>query len=171
MPCGPPARRLMAMNNSAHAAAGGLYSFKSWYARRLAPVRRRLVAANVPPAAITITGIFFGGGAGAVLALLPPGPATGAAVAALLAARLACANLDGGVARDGGRSTSFGSVLNEVGDRAVGWPRWPAASRSRRLRWSRRRPWRPRSRRGWRWPARRPALAGSRAARSGRPNA
>jgi CDP-diacylglycerol--glycerol-3-phosphate 3-phosphatidyltransferase len=107
------------MDNSAHAAAGGLYSFKSWYARRLAPVRRRLVAANVPPAAVTVTGIFFGGAAGAVLALLRPGPASGAAVALLLAVRLACANLDGGVARDGGRTTPFGSVLNEAGDRAA----------------------------------------------------
>lgn len=107
------------MNNSAHAATGGLYSFKSWYARRLAPVRRRLVAWNVPPAAITVTGILFGAGAGAVLALLRPGPAAGAAVAMLLAARLACANLDGGVARDGDRATPFGAVLNELGDRAA----------------------------------------------------
>ncbi len=107
------------MNISAHAAAGGLYSFKSWYAGRLAPVRQGLVAANVPPAAITVAGIVFGGGAGAALALLRPGPAAGAAVAALLAARLACANLDGGVARDGDRATPFGSVLNEVGDRAA----------------------------------------------------
>ena len=37
----------------------------------------------------------------------------------LLAARLGCANLDGGVARDGDRATPFGSVLNEVGDRAA----------------------------------------------------
>jgi len=101
------------MNTSAHAAAGGLYSFKSWYAVRLAPVRRGLVAANVPPAAITMMGIVFGGGAGAALALLRPGPAAGAAVAVLLAARLACANLDGG------RATPLGSVLNEAGDRAA----------------------------------------------------
>jgi CDP-diacylglycerol---glycerol-3-phosphate 3-phosphatidyltransferase len=109
----------MAMDISTHAAAGGLYSFKPWYARRLAPVRRRLVAASVPPAAITLAGVVFGAGAGGVLATLRPGPAAGAAVAALLAARLACANLDGGVARDGGRSTPFGAVLNEAGDRAA----------------------------------------------------
>lgn len=107
------------MNTPAYAAAGGLYSFKSWYAGRLAPVRRGLVAANVPPAAITMTGMVFGGGAGLALALLRPGPAAGAAVAALLAARLACANLDGGVAREGHRATPFGSILNEVGDRAA----------------------------------------------------
>jgi len=110
------------MNSSAIRAghyAGGLYSFKPWYAGRLAPVRRRLVAANVPPAAITTAGIFFGGAAGAALALLRPGPVGALAVAALLALRLACANLDGGVARDADRATPFGSVLNELGDRVA----------------------------------------------------
>ena len=107
------------MNISAHAAAGGLYSFKSWYAGRLAPVRRFLVAAGVRPAAITVAGIVFGGSAGAALALLRPGPVAGVVVAVLLGARLACANLDGGVARDGDRATPFGSVLNEAGDRAA----------------------------------------------------
>jgi CDP-diacylglycerol---glycerol-3-phosphate 3-phosphatidyltransferase len=101
------------------AAAGGLYSFKSRYASLLAPVRRVLVAADVPPAAITVAGIGFGASAGAALALLRPGPVAGAAVAVLLAARLGCANLDGGVARDGDRATPFGSVLNEAGDRAA----------------------------------------------------
>ena len=105
--------------NISPAAAGGLYSFKSWYAGRLAPVRRFLVAAEVPPGAITAAGVLSGGGAGATLALLRPGLPAGAVVAALLAARLACANLDGGVARDGGRVTRFGSVLNEAGDRAA----------------------------------------------------
>jgi CDP-diacylglycerol--glycerol-3-phosphate 3-phosphatidyltransferase len=109
----------MVMNTSAHAAAGGLYSLKSWYAGRLAPVRRRLVAVNAPPAAITITAIAFGAAAGVALAWLRPGPAAGMAVTILLAARLACANLDGSVARDSGRATPFGSVLNEVGDRAA----------------------------------------------------
>ncbi len=40
-------------------------------------------------------------------------------MAALLAARLGCANLDGGVARDGDRATPFGSILNKAGDRAA----------------------------------------------------
>ena len=130
MPHGPPAGKLMAMNISESAAAGGLYSFKSWYADLLAPVRRILVAANVPPAAVTMAGIAFGGGAGAALASLRPGLVAGAVVAALLAARLGCANLDGGVARDGDRATPFGSVLNEAGDRAAATP----ARRRRRTR-------------------------------------
>lgn len=99
--------------------AAGLYGFKSWYAGRLTPVRRLLVARRVPPAAITFAGVGFGCLAGISLGLLRPGALAGAAVAVLLALRLACANLDGGVARDGDRATSFGAVLNEVGDRAA----------------------------------------------------
>ena len=97
----------------------GLYALKPWYAGQLAPVRRRLVAARVPPAAITVAGIIFGAGAGAAIAFVRPGLAAGLAVAALLVARLACANLDGGVARESGRTTAFGAVLNEAGDRGA----------------------------------------------------
>lgn len=49
MPRGRQVARLMVMNMSPGAAAGGLYSFKSWYAGLLAPVRRVLVEADVPP--------------------------------------------------------------------------------------------------------------------------
>jgi CDP-diacylglycerol---glycerol-3-phosphate 3-phosphatidyltransferase len=115
MPLVASATRLADMNISAN----GLYGLKPWYAGRLAPVRGLLVARRVPPFVISIAGIGFGGCAGLAFVLLRPGLAAGIAVAALLAARLACANLDGGVARDGGRSTAFGSVLNELGDRAA----------------------------------------------------
>ena len=98
-------------------ASNGLYGLKPWYAGRLSFIRRRLVAADVSPHVVTVAGIAFGGGAGAALALLRPGVLAGVVVAALLAGRLACANLDGGVARDGGRATPFGAVLNELGDR------------------------------------------------------
>ena len=127
MPRGPPPAKLMAMDTSSSlppdpgnpGCGAGLYRLKYWYADRLAPVRRAMVAANVPPSAITMAGIFFGAGAGVALALLRPGVVAGLMVAALLAARLACANLDGGVARDQDRATPFGSVLNELGDRAA----------------------------------------------------
>src|SRR5260221_9021332 len=99
MPREPPASRLTGMNISAHAAAGtpsrywgGLYSFKSWYASRLTPVRRVLVSANVPPAAITMAGIAFRGGAGGRPALLRPRPNAGARVVAVLGAPGAHAN-------------------------------------------------------------------------------
>lgn len=57
-------------------------------------------------------------GAGAALTWLPAGPAA-LPVAALLAARLAFANLDGALARDTGRTTRRGAVLNELGDNAA----------------------------------------------------
>ncbi|MEO3887093.1 CDP-alcohol phosphatidyltransferase family protein [Nonomuraea sp. B5E05] len=95
----------------------GLYALKPWYAARLSGVRAFLVAHGVRPSAITVSGIVFGAVAGAVLALGETGPWAALAVAAALAGRLACANLDGGVARDSGGSTRFGSVVNELGDR------------------------------------------------------
>jgi len=95
----------------------GLYALKPWYAARLGGLRQTLVTHRVPPAALTIGGVAFGALAGVGLAVLPAGPVAAAAVGLLLAARLACANLDGGVARDSGRSTRFGAVVNELGDR------------------------------------------------------
>ncbi|WP_245929198.1 CDP-alcohol phosphatidyltransferase family protein [Murinocardiopsis flavida] len=95
----------------------GLYALKPWYAARLAGLRRVLVAHGVSPDALTWSGVLFGAAAGGAVALLPAGPFAGAAVAVLLAARLACANLDGGVARDSGRMTRNGAVRNELGDR------------------------------------------------------
>jgi CDP-diacylglycerol--glycerol-3-phosphate 3-phosphatidyltransferase len=97
----------------------GLYALKPWYAARLVPLRRGLVHRRVPPHAVTAAGVLFGAAAGTLLWLRPPGPVTGLAVAALLAARLACANLDGAVARESGRVSRFGAVLNEVGDRVA----------------------------------------------------
>ena len=96
-----------------------LYAAKPWYAARLAGVRRLLVAHRVPPGAITAAGAGFGGLAGLTLAAVTPGILCGLLVAGLLAARLACANLDGGVARESGRDTRVGAVVNELGDRGA----------------------------------------------------
>lgn len=95
----------------------GLYTLKPWYAARLSGMRALLVSRGVRPETITVAGIVFGAAAGAVLAVGEPGPLAALGVAAALAARLACANLDGGVARESGRSTRLGSVVNELGDR------------------------------------------------------
>jgi CDP-diacylglycerol--glycerol-3-phosphate 3-phosphatidyltransferase len=107
------------MNTHSFRLMTGLYGLKPWYAARLRPLRRALVARHIPPGALTGGGVCFAAGAGAAIALVPPGLLSGVAVTALLAARLACANLDGGVARDGGRATPFGAVANELGDRAA----------------------------------------------------
>lgn len=97
----------------------GLYGLKPWFADRLASVRRFLLRHAIAPNAISLCGIAFGACAGLVLAMTSPGPARAIAVAVLLAARLACANLDGAVARESGRTSRFGTVVNELGDRAA----------------------------------------------------
>ncbi|MEU5976008.1 CDP-alcohol phosphatidyltransferase family protein [Streptomyces sp. NPDC047315] len=96
----------------------GLYALKPWYAARLAGVRGALARRGVSPDALTAAGVASAAGAAAALAWLPA-PLAALPVAALLAARLAFANLDGALARDTGRTTRRGALLNEVGDRAA----------------------------------------------------
>lgn len=96
----------------------GLYALKPWYADRLAGLRCGLARRHVAPDTVTAAGIAFAAGAALALALLPA-PWAAVAVAPLLAARLAAANLDGALARETGRTTRWGSVLNELGDRVA----------------------------------------------------
>ncbi|GAA2462033.1 hypothetical protein GCM10010433_75440 [Streptomyces pulveraceus] len=97
----------------------GLYALKPWYADRLSGVRASLVRHEVSPDTLTAAGVVAAAGAAAALAWLPTGPAAALPVALLLAARLAFANLDGALARDTGRTTRRGAVLNELGDRVA----------------------------------------------------
>ncbi|MFJ4499344.1 CDP-alcohol phosphatidyltransferase family protein [Streptomyces sp. NPDC088864] len=96
----------------------GLYALKPWYADRLAGVRAALARREVSPDTLTAAGVAAATGAAAALAWLPA-PLAALPVAVLLAARLAFANLDGALARDTGRTTRRGAILNEVGDRAA----------------------------------------------------
>jgi CDP-diacylglycerol---glycerol-3-phosphate 3-phosphatidyltransferase len=96
----------------------GLYALKPWYADALSGVRGRLGDAGVSPDAVTAVGVGFGALAGVALATVPAPPAA-VLVGLLLAARLAAANLDGALAREAGRSTRWGAVVNELGDRAA----------------------------------------------------
>ena len=111
----------------------GLYALKPWYTRRLRPIAHELDHRNVSPDAVSVAGVVLAAVAGSAVALMSPGPFTGAVVALLLAARLACANLDGTLARLRPVRPS-GGVVNEVGDRLadlaalagligpLGWP-------------------------------------------------
>lgn len=99
-------------------SSAGLYSLKAWFAARLTFVRVVLVRRGVSPNTISLAGILFAAGAGLSLALLPA-PVAALPVTLLLVARLAAANLDGSVARESGRQTRWGAVLNEFGDRAA----------------------------------------------------
>lgn len=96
----------------------GLYALKAWFAARLRLVREALVRREVSPNTISVAGILFAACAGVSLALLDA-PAAVVPVALFLVARLAAANLDGSVARETGRQTRWGGVLNEVGDRVA----------------------------------------------------
>src|SRR3954447_1717888 len=97
----------------------GLYALKPWYAARLARPRTLLAERGVSPTTVSWAGVCFAATAGGVLATRPAGWVTGAAVAALLALRLACANLDGGLARATGRTSPHGAIVNELSDRAA----------------------------------------------------
>jgi CDP-diacylglycerol--glycerol-3-phosphate 3-phosphatidyltransferase len=92
----------------------GLYALKPWYAGRLAGLRAHLVARHISPNLISAAGVAAGAGAGIALAT-----GAGVVVAPLVAVRLAAANLDGAVARDSGQTSRWGSVVNEMGDRAA----------------------------------------------------
>jgi CDP-diacylglycerol--glycerol-3-phosphate 3-phosphatidyltransferase len=104
--------------SSARPSGAGLYALKPWYAARLSGVRAALARREVSPDALTAAGVVCAAGAAAVLAWLPA-PYTALPVAVLLAARLAFANLDGALARDTGRTTRRGALLNELGDRVA----------------------------------------------------
>jgi CDP-diacylglycerol--glycerol-3-phosphate 3-phosphatidyltransferase len=97
----------------------GLYALKPWYADRLAGVRRGLAERGVTPGAVTAAGVGFGALAGLTLATVRDPAIAAVLVAALLALRLAAANLDGSLARETGRTTRWGAVVNELGDRAA----------------------------------------------------
>ncbi|MFD6432256.1 CDP-alcohol phosphatidyltransferase family protein [Streptomyces venezuelae] len=96
----------------------GLYALKPWYADKLSGVRAALVRREVSPDTLTLAGVACAAGAALALVALPFGYAA-PPVALLLAARLAFANLDGALARDTGRTTRRGALLNELGDRAA----------------------------------------------------
>jgi CDP-diacylglycerol--glycerol-3-phosphate 3-phosphatidyltransferase len=95
----------------------GLYALKPWYAARLRRPLALLVRHNVAPTAVSWAGVAAAALAGGALAGRAPGAGTGLVVLILLAARLACANLDGNLARAGGRDTRVGSLQNELTDR------------------------------------------------------
>ncbi len=110
MPICSPACYRLAMN--------GLYALKPWFARRLTLLRRKLIRSGVSPNAVTFAGMLCAGAAAASFALLPA-PWAVVPVVVFLTARLACANLDGSIARETGKQTRLGSLLNEIGDRAA----------------------------------------------------
>ena len=94
-----------------------LYALKPWYGRRLSGVMVACARYGISPTQLSVAGVAFGAAGGLALAGLPTGLPAAVVVAALLAIRLACANLDGGLSRFTDRSSRWGSIENELGDR------------------------------------------------------
>jgi CDP-diacylglycerol---glycerol-3-phosphate 3-phosphatidyltransferase len=95
----------------------GLYALKPRFAEVLSGVRGWCITHRVRPTHLTWLGVTAGALAGAALVWLPSGVLAATVIGALVVVRLACANLDGGLARATGQSTRWGAVENELGDR------------------------------------------------------
>lgn len=90
-----------------------LYALKPTFGAALRPLAHRL---DVSPHVVTATGVVAAAAAAVVLGTAA-GPTAAAGAGALLMVRLACANLDGQLARSRGTASPRGALANEVGDR------------------------------------------------------
>ncbi|MCA1674023.1 MAG: phosphatidate cytidylyltransferase [Actinomycetota bacterium] len=100
--------------------ASGIYAVKPWFVRRLARVEDALVARKVDADRVTLWSVAVSAGAGGALAAggALDEPLLWLAVPPLVVARLALNALDGSLARRTGMARPFGTVVNEVCDRA-----------------------------------------------------
>lgn len=93
-----------------------LYDFKPRFQALLRPASRALLAAGISPNAVTLAALALSVFAGAALAMWPGSIWARAAVPFVLLVRMALNALDGMMAREGGKESKLGFVLNESGD-------------------------------------------------------
>ena len=93
-----------------------LYDLKPRFQALLRPLARGLLRAGVTPNAVTLAALLLSVAMGAALAARPVSAWVLAAVPPVLLVRMALNALDGMMAREGGRESKLGLVLNEVGD-------------------------------------------------------
>lgn len=74
---------------------------------------------GISPDSVSLAGVVAAAAAGGALGLVPPGLLCAGLVGVALAARLGCANLDGALARETGRTSPRGVVVGELTDRAA----------------------------------------------------
>lgn len=96
---------------------GGIYAIKPWWQRRLHGLEDWLVAHNIHPDLVTLSGVACAGLLGGALAWSGSLPLLTLAVAPLAIGRLAANALDGLVARRSGLARPWGEVYNEFSDR------------------------------------------------------
>lgn len=95
----------------------GIYSIKPWWQRRLGRLEQGLLARQVHPDYITLSGVGCAGLLGLALAESTHWPLLGLLVAPLAIGRLAANALDGLVARESGLARPWGELFNEFSDR------------------------------------------------------
>lgn len=93
-----------------------LYDLKPRFQALLRPLAHGLLRAGVTPNAVTLAALLLSMAMGAALAAWPGSAWVLAAVPLVLLVRMALNALDGMMAREGGRESKLGLVLNEVGD-------------------------------------------------------
>jgi phosphatidylglycerophosphate synthase len=93
-----------------------VYELKPRFQALLRPVMRALAAHGATPNAVTTAALLGSIAAGAVLLVARDHPARWALLPAWLLVRMALNALDGMMARELGRATPLGAVLNELGD-------------------------------------------------------
>lgn len=115
-----------------------IYDLKPAFQGRLRPLAARLARGGVSPNAVTLAALAGSFAVGAALFLRPGGRLVLLLLPAWLFARMALNAIDGMIAREHGRATRAGAVLNEAGDmlsdlalylplaRVAPGPAWPA---------------------------------------------
>jgi len=93
-----------------------LYDLKPRFQALLRPASRALLGAGITPNAVTLAALALSLALGAALALWPASRLVLAGVPLVLLLRMALNALDGMMAREGGKESKLGLVLNEVGD-------------------------------------------------------
>jgi CDP-diacylglycerol--glycerol-3-phosphate 3-phosphatidyltransferase len=97
----------------------GLYALKPWYTGALTGLRDGAARRGVSPNAVTAAGVVLGALAGTTLATCRPGARRAAGRGPAGGPRLAAAQPGRCPGPRHGRSTRWGAVCNEVGDRAA----------------------------------------------------
>ncbi|MBD0337363.1 MAG: CDP-alcohol phosphatidyltransferase family protein [Cyanobacteria bacterium Co-bin13] len=93
-----------------------LYHFKPAFQNRLRPLVNQLAAWHVSPNQVTLSAMALSGAMGLAIACLPQALGVLLALPIVLLGRMGLNAIDGMLAREHGRATSLGCLLNELGD-------------------------------------------------------
>lgn len=93
-----------------------IYDLKPAFQGLLRPLTGALARRGVTPNQVTLAGVALSGAAGALVAAFPAARWPLVLLAPVLVARMALNAIDGMLAREHGKRSALGAVLNELGD-------------------------------------------------------